>query len=172
MDGKIRPPFFGRIYAYTCNNNNPAAKDITMASYGKLTILSALMMVMSGSAWACSCGGNETAQAILNSHSAVFTAVVHRVDPRPNGRSLTVFGIVEAFKGPPAGAQLRVLHPSRSSASCGVQFRPGYTYTLAAQQGSDGQGYSTSLCSVWMFGPNSRSRGKLLRDMRAMKRRY
>ncbi len=85
---------------------------------------------------------------------------------------MTTFGIVETFKGPAAGATVQVEHRSGSSASCGVRFKPGRTYTISVYPGQGGQGYATSQCSTWMFSPNVGLAQKLIAGMRRLKGRY
>lgn len=134
-----------------------------------VTVCAAL--VLAGQAWACSCAGKPTAQDLLKQSAAIFTGVVQKVRPRPGEKSLTTFGILEAFKGPPAGSQMQVLHPSGSSASCGVSFIPGRTYTIAVYRRAGGENFATSLCSTWMFSPKAGLSAKLIRDMRKLQGR-
>ena len=138
----------------------------------KLSIISLAALILTASpALACSCRGKVTADSLLKYSAAVFTGVVYKVRPASSGQSLTTFGIVEAFKGPPAGATIRVLHRSGSTASCGVSFQPGRTYTLSVNMRPGMAEYTTSHCSTWMFNPNVGLRDRLIEGMRAIKRR-
>lgn len=130
----------------------------------------ALTVIISGPALACSCAGKPTAQKLLKQSAAIFTGVVQKVRPRPGEKSMTTFGILEAFKGPPAGSQMQVLHPSGSSASCGVSFIPGRTYTISVYRGPGGEGFATSLCSTWMFSSKAGHSARLVSDMRKLRR--
>lgn len=127
-----------------------------------------------GSAAACSCARNPTAAGLLETSASVFTATV--ADDREVGRnvSVTTFRITEAFKGPPAGATIKVIHPSGSSASCGVQFTVGESYTIStheAEPARHGADQATTLCSTWMFLPHVGVSEKLIQDMRALRPR-
>jgi hypothetical protein len=132
-------------------------------------LLVALVIIFPSAAMACSCARNPTAESILESATAVFTGVVRKTVPVATGRSMTTFTVVESFKGVAGGATARVRHPSGSSASCGVKFLPGETYTLAAHGAESG--LVASLCSTWMFSPQSGRRTDLIQRMRAIRRR-
>lgn len=117
---------------------------------------------------ACSCARNPTAERILDGAAAVFTGVAQGSAPVAPGRSVTTFTVTESFKGAAAGVTVRVLHPSGSSASCGVKFSPGETYTLATQRNNTDPGLTTSLCSTWMFMPQVSISSGLIQRRRAL----
>jgi hypothetical protein len=117
---------------------------------------------------ACSCGRTPTAEAILARSAAVFTGVALANIAGPNGQSVTTFRVSETFKGPASGTIVRVLHRSGPSPSCGVNFQPGETYTLSAGRDPSGSGFSTSLCSTWMFLPQVGIGSGLIRRMREL----
>jgi hypothetical protein len=129
--------------------------------------LFALLCMASHRAEACSCARNPTAAGILGQAAAVFTGTVQQSTPLPGEHSATTFRVTESFKGPRAGNTVRVVHRSGSSASCGVKFSAGTRYTIAAQR--DGDDYTTSLCSTWMFG--NEAGDALIREMRALGKR-
>ncbi len=138
--------------------------------------LASVLVALSALLWAdpsmaCSCARNPTAENILEDATAVFTGVARQSTPATQGQSITTFTVVESFKGATAGATVRVLHRSGSSASCGVRFTPGQTYTLAAYRGSADQGLTASLCSTWMFSPNVGIGADLIRRMREIRGR-
>ena len=124
-----------------------------------------LLIATTSAAAACSCARNPTAEGILSSATAVFTGIAE--DSRTIGpnRSITTFRVVESFKGAKAGT-IKVQHNSGSSASCGVTFEVGKTYTLAAHRTQNG--LSTGLCATWMFLPHVGLSEVLIRDMRAL----
>ncbi len=136
-----------------------------------LVLLVASSLALADAAMACSCARNPTAESILGGAAAVFTGVARQSVPATGVRSITTFTVVESFKGAPAGATVRVLHPSGSSASCGVKFTPGQTYTLAAYRGTSEQSLTASLCSTWMFSPNVGIGADLVKRMREMRDR-
>ena len=69
--------------------------------------------------------------------------------PAQPGYSVTTFAVTESFKGVVKGTQVSVTHRSGLSASCGVQFSRGVTYTLTA---SDRDGaLSANLCTTLRF---------------------
>ena len=124
-----------------------------------------------GPAAACSCAGNPTAASLLASSAAVFTATVTETRKVDQNVSVTTFRITESFKGPAAGATVKVRHPSGSSAACGVKFTAGETYTLAADRAAakrDGATLTTTQCSTWMFLPHVGLGEGLIKDMRAL----
>jgi hypothetical protein len=138
--------------------------------FGRLLVLNALLMAASiGSAFACSCARNPTAEGLLQDSAAVFTAVAQGSRPVAPGVSITTFRVTEGFKGPAAGTTVRVGHRSGSSASCGVQFESGKAHTLAV--GSGQSGFSASLCSTWMFLPQVGLGADLIEKMRALRSR-
>ena len=126
--------------------------------------------ISAGPALACSCAPNPTAKRILDQSAAVFTGVAQENLRVPPDRSITTFRIVEPFKGTSAGDVVRVLHRSGSSASCGVKFTPGASYTLAAYRTETSPGLSTSLCSTWMFKPIVGLSRPLIEQMRALRK--
>lgn len=133
------------------------------------SLVLALIFGMGEAAVACSCLPNPTAESILDEADAVFTGVARDSAVAEQGQSVTAFTIVESFKGPGAGATVRVLHPSGSSASCGVQFSSGQTYTLASHRAEPGGVLATSLCSTWMFAPQAETSTDLIRRMREIR---
>jgi hypothetical protein len=134
------------------------------------TLLVAASAIWADAATACSCAHNPTAQSILGGAAAVFTGVAQTSASAAGGHSITTFTVVEPFKGAASGATMRVLHPSGSSASCGVKFTPGQTYTLAAHRVDSDPGLATSLCSTWMFSPNVGIGADLIRRMRDIRK--
>ena len=83
------------------------------------------------------------------------------------GQSITTFVVTETFKGAVRGAGIAVHHVSGSSASCGVSFEQGRTYTLAASQ--ERGALWTSQCSTWMFLPHVRLSSGLIARLRALR---
>lgn len=130
-----------------------------------------VLVAFSGSALACSCPRDPTAQGILASAAAVFTGVVEQSVEVAPGQSVTTFRVTESFKDAVPGAAVDVSHPSGSSASCGVSFLAGKVYTLAANKGKTQRVLSTGLCSTWMFLPHVRLSKGLIEEMRARKQR-
>jgi hypothetical protein len=133
-----------------------------------LLLISTVMLP--DTAMACSCARNPTADSILQEASAVFTGTAQQSAPAGPGYSVTTFTVTESFKGAPAGATVRIIHRSGSSAACGVKFSPGQTYTLAAGQIETDPGLATSLCSTWMFAPQVGIGADLIQRMRALRR--
>jgi hypothetical protein len=127
--------------------------------------------MFAGTATACSCARNPTAERILERAAAVFTGTAQQTIRVTHGQSVTTFRVTESFKGAPVGATVRVLHPSLSPASCGVKFSPGETYTLAAHRIDSDPGLATSKCSTWMFMPQVPISTDLIRRMRDMRDR-
>ena len=84
---------------------------------------------------------------------------------------MTTFRVTEGFKGADEGAIVRVRHPSGSSASCGIRFVPGTSYTLAANAAGSKPALSTSLCSAWMFMPQVGLGDELIARMRSLRGR-
>lgn len=138
-------------------------------SISLIALCSALLMTAPASA--CSCGGELTAASILARSSAVFTARVYSVRPVSARRSLTRFIITESFKGPPAASYMEVTHPHGSTASCGVRFQKGRSYTLMAHREPGTRAFTTSHCSSWMFRAGSDLGLRLINGMRAQRRR-
>jgi hypothetical protein len=138
-------------------------------------LISALFIAASAasatSALACSCARNPTAEGLLRDAAAVFTGVAEESRSVAPGVSVTTFRVTEGFKGASEGAIVRVRHPSGSSASCGVQFAPGTSYTLTAHANGSGAGLSASLCSAWMFMPQVGLGDELIARMRVLRRR-
>ena len=126
--------------------------------------------LLSGAAQACSCAPNPTAASIRQSASAVFTGVVLTSRRAAPGEAVTTFRITESFKGPAAGAIVRVRHPDGSPAACGIRFVTGETHTLAAAA-TPQRTLSANLCSAWMFLPQVGLRDRLIGDLRALRDR-
>lgn len=132
----------------------------------------AALLDVTGSASACSCAPDPTAASILASSTAVFTAAVADTKEIRKYVSVTTFRITESFKGPAAGATVKVLHPSGPSASCDIKFVAGQTYTLAAHRTepkNDGATLTTTQCSSWMFLPHVGLSKGLIEDLRALR---
>lgn len=130
-----------------------------------------LACVSAGSAQACSCAPNPTAASIRQSSSAIFIGIAtgsRRVAP---GEAITTFKVIESFKGPAAGATIKVRHPDGSSATCGIQFANGQTHTLAAAATKPRRPLSANLCSVWMFLPQVGLSDRLIGELRALRGR-
>jgi hypothetical protein len=117
---------------------------------------------------ACSCARNPTAEQVLEDATAVFTGTVRQSVSASPGRSVTTFIVTESFKGTRVGATVRVVHPSGSSASCGVKFAPGETHTLSVHGTESGPELATTLCSTWMFMPHVSISTGLIQQMRAL----
>ncbi len=149
-------------------NTLKTALSLRQALAGALLV--AASVIWADAATACSCARNPTAQSILDGAAAVFTGVAQTSAPAAGGRAITTFTVVEPFKGAASGATVRVLHPSGSSASCGVRFTPGQTYTLAAHRVDSDPGLAASLCSTWMFSPNVGIGADLIRRMRDIRK--
>lgn len=133
----------------------------------KAVVLSvAALLTASGVALACSCERNPTAAGILAQHRMVFTGIARSSVTVGPQVSATTFEVTEGFKGVAAKAIVVVRHPDGPSPSCGVQFEPGQSVTVAAQQAADG--LSTTLCSTWMFLPHVGLRDGLLAEMRRL----
>ena len=121
-----------------------------------------------GSALACSCARNPTAEGLLASHAAIFTGTVRAVQTIAPGQSVTTFVVSEPFKGSQRGEIVNIYHRSGSSAACGVTFDYGKTYTLAASR--QGPQLWTSQCSTWMFLPHVGISGELITGLRHLRR--
>jgi hypothetical protein len=128
------------------------------------------IMASAAPADACSCARNPTAEALLQDYAVVFTGVVRGTTTVSSGRSVTTFEVTESFKGTAQGQTVRVRHRSGSSASCGIKFTAGATYTLAAFTG-DGGVLSANLCSAWMFQPQVGLGDQLIERMRTLRAR-
>lgn len=126
----------------------------------------AALVTASSAALACSCERNPTAAGILAQHQMVFTGIARSSVTVGPQVSATTFEVSEGFKGVAAKAIVVVRHPDGPSASCGVQFAIGQSFTVAAQQAASG--LSTTLCSTWMFLPHVGLRDKLLAEMREL----
>lgn len=96
-------------------------------------------------ALACSCS-RPPASSLWENAGAAFIGIARGTRPVGNGESVTTFEVTEELKGVQYGETVAIRHPSGSSASCGVQFAPGSTHTLAAFS-RDGA-LSTNLCSI------------------------
>lgn len=136
-----------------------------------IVIFLILSVMLAQSAMACSCGRRPTAEQILARATAVFTGIAQHNVPVAHQRTITAFKVIEAFKGTAAGARLRVVHRSGPSASCGVKFLPGKSYTLAAYRIDQDPGLVTSLCSTWMFMPQIPHSAQLIERMRELSRK-
>jgi len=64
---------------------------------------------------------------------------------------VTTFQVVNGYKGVSGGQPVRIRHRSGSSASCGVRFEAGKTYTVSAYREEIGTSLFASLCSVAVF---------------------
>ena len=135
-----------------------------------LAATSLALAALASPALACSCARNPTAQGIVASNVVVFTGVVEK-STTPAGRKMTVttFKVTESFKGTQAGATMQVSHYSGPSATCGVEFAAGESYTLAAYATDKPDLFSTNLCSTWMFLPHVGLSERLSKEMRALR---
>jgi hypothetical protein len=132
-------------------------------------LIAAIVLASSvGSALACSCARNPTADSLLASHAAIFTGTVRAVQTIAPGQLVTTFVVSEPFKGAERGAIVNIYHRSGSSAACGVTFDYGKAYTLAASL--QGPQLWTSQCSTWMFLPQVGISGELLSELRRLRR--
>jgi hypothetical protein len=114
---------------------------------------------------ACSCARNRTADRLLNYSTAVFVGIAQRsITVRP-GFLITTFKVTESFKGTKAGATVTVRHRRLSTGSCGINFKDGESYTLAARRSDNSRHLSTSRCSAWMS--NTRFTTKIVTELRA-----
>jgi len=132
---------------------------------GRVVALIGFLMTASAlPAAACSCA-HPTAEAMWDTAGAIFTGVAVNAAPAQPGFSWTTFRVTESFKGANAGATIRVLHRSGSSASCGMQFTLGASHTLYANLREGG--LSASRCTSWIFrgegGPGLIARLRALR---------
>ncbi len=116
---------------------------------------------------ACSCPRQPTAQSIYEHSDAVFTGIARSTVAAERGSSITSFEVVEPFKGTSVKATVTVHHRSGLSASCGVKFTPGATYTLSVRRAPNATGLTTSFCQNWMFRRGEMSE-KLITGLRAM----
>jgi hypothetical protein len=131
--------------------------------------IAALVLAWSaGSAVACSCARNPTAEGLVASHAAIFTGTVRAVQTIAPGQLVTTFVVNEPFKGAERGATVNIYHRSGSSAACGVTFDYGNAYTLAASL--QGPQLWTSRCSTWMFLPQVGISGELISGLRRLRR--
>lgn len=146
----------------------------TMRKSVTFALTAVLLLASTHLAAACSCSRNPTAKGILASSSVVFTGIARSSEPvivddtAVSGRnySITQFEVVESFKGAEVGKIISIRYRSGRAASCGVKFVPGTTYTIAAHKGN--LGFSTSLCSTWMFQPQVGLGDKLIKEMRPL----
>jgi hypothetical protein len=120
-------------------------------------------------AYACSCARQPTAEGLLGHSAAVFSGVAQKSMAAKPGYSITTFKVTEPFKGVTDGATVTIYHRSGSSASCGVKFAAGQSYTLAAHSSDGPTGLSTSFCSTWMFKPQVGLSKELIAQMRAIR---
>ena len=136
-------------------------------------LVSVLFIVVASAtpALACSCARNPTAEGLLQESAAVFSGIAQESRSVAPGVSVTTFRVTEGFKGADQGAIVRVRHRSGSSASCGVQFTRGTSYTLAAHAGGSDPALSASLCSTWMFMPQVGLGDELIVRMRSLRAR-
>lgn len=158
---------------------NPTPLDLLLTpSSGTIlamrqALASVLVVVLTSgltvAAMACSCERNPTAEGLLERAAVVFTGVAQASAAVAPGQAMTTFTVVESFKGSAAGATVRVRHPNGASASCGVKFSPGETYTLAAHRAGSKPDLATSLCSTWMFAPQVGTGAGLIRRMREIR---
>jgi len=123
---------------------------------------------ITSNAKACSCR-QPIAKNILASSAVVFTGSVRKTKPVAANVHATTFVVTENFKGGRRGAVLTIRHRSGPSASCGVRFVLGRSYTVRATGRSKG-GLTTSLCSVWSFLPHVRGSQRLISKLRNAKR--
>ena len=85
--------------------------------------------------------------------------------------AVTTFKVAESFKGAQPGARVQISHVNGPSATCGVEFKPGETHTLAAYQTTTPALYSANLCSTWMFMPHVGLSERLIGEMRVLRPR-
>jgi hypothetical protein len=117
-----------------------------------------------GSALACSCHF-PTADELLRSSAAIFTGTAKESVPATQGESVTLFQVVNGYKGVASGQPVRIRHKSGSSASCGVKFEAGQSYTVSTYREEIGTTLFANLCSVAVF--NSPAGQELLRRLGA-----
>ena len=132
-------------------------------------LISLLLAASTVPAFACSCARTPTAEGLLQDAAAVFTGIVEESRSVAPGVSVTTFRISESFKGAAAGTTVRVRHPSGSSASCGVKFERGASYTLSASRGDSDSALAATLCSTWMFAPQVGLGTALIERMRLLR---
>lgn len=97
-------------------------------------------------AQACACPRFASAAEQLARSGAVFRARVLKVERLGDGRAVTTFAVAEALKGK-LPRQVRVVHPTLGSATCGISFRRGEIVSLTADRSEDG-GWSTGSCHL------------------------
>lgn len=128
------------------------------------------LVAFSSQVLACSCARNPNAQEIHSSAAAVFTGTVESSVTEAGGKTVTVFKVVESFKGVQNGVSVRVSHRRGPSTACGVAFTPGESYTIAAYQTETPQLFGTNLCLTWMFLPHVGLSARLIEEMRVLQR--
>jgi len=107
----------------------------------------AIWLLPGNGALACSCR-QPTADELLSSSAAIFTGVAQQSRPATQGEAVTTFRVVDGYKGVVPGQSVSVRHTSGSSASCGVRFESGQTYTLTTYREEIGTTLFANLCSV------------------------
>ena len=106
-----------------------------------------LVLLPTSGALACSCKFNST-DGLLTSSAAIFTAVAQGSQAATQGEAVTTFRVTAAYKGVKNGETVRIRHNSGSSASCGVRFNSGETYTISTYREEIGTTLFANLCSV------------------------
>jgi hypothetical protein len=123
-------------------------------------------LLAAANALACSCAP-PTAEGLMQSAPAIFTGAVTESVRATQGESITTFTVSEGFKGVRAGQSVRIRHRSGSSASCGVTFAVGRTYTLSTYREEVGTTLFANLCSTAFF--ITRDGEQIIRRLRQVK---
>ena len=105
------------------------------------------LLFSTGGALACSCK-QQSSDGLLTSSAAIFTAVAQASQPATQGEAVTTFRVTAGYKGVTTGQTIMVRHNNGSSASCGVRFTPGETYTMTTYREEIGTTLFANLCSV------------------------
>ena len=146
----------------------PAARRWTKRSRLLAAISVLVALSLPGGAQACSCAPGVSAESVMADAEMVFTGVAEQSKTSgPNG-GVTTFRGIESFKGTSAGDRLQVSHRTGPSASCGLEFADGQTFTLATHRDPSTAALVTSVCSTWMFLPQVGMADRLIQEMRTL----
>ncbi len=110
--------------------------------------VAAIMTLASGAAMACSCLRAESAGQHLERIDLAFVGTVTDVRRAEGDQLVTRFRVHETLKGR-AARTLSVRHRTQSAA-CGMRYKVGER-ALVLANGSDAEGWRTSLCSAPQF---------------------
>lgn len=107
-----------------------------------LSLVSALVPMLSQSASACTCGG-ATREQLADYADVIFTGIAESVTAEET-RYITRFDVTTSYKGKPIPE--RFIHSGTQESACGVKFGQGVKYTIFASRANDGKLW-TGLCS-------------------------